>query len=221
MNEFISVLKSEFIQQSNPNIALKQKAYMRDQFDFFGIKTTERRVIQKPFLAKEFLPKKQEIHPIIKELWSQPQRDFQLFGQELLFKYCKNFEEQDIELLEYMVLNKSWWDTVDFIACKLMAAFFKIFPEKKREYVEKWLQSENIWLQRSALIFQLKYKEEIDTEILSLGINYLLGSKEFFINKAIGWILREYSRTNPIWVIEFVSKTALAPLSKKEALRLL
>jgi 3-methyladenine DNA glycosylase AlkD len=194
---------------------------MRDQFDYFGIKTIERRAIQKPFLVKNFLPDKREINTIIKELWSQPERDFQLFGQELLFKYCKQLEAQDIELLEYMVSHKSWWDTVDFIACKLMAAYFKKYPEKKQEYIEKWLLSGNIWLQRSALIFQLKYKEQIDTEILSQCITYLLGSKEFFINKAIGWVLREYSRTNPEWVIEFVAQTELAPLSKKEALRLL
>ena len=87
--------------------------------------------------------------------------------------------------------------------------------------MKKWLESGNIWLQRSALLFQLKYKEDIDTQILSSIINYLLGSKEFFINKAIGWILREYSRTNPSWVVGFVERTALNPLSKKEALRLL
>jgi len=87
--------------------------------------------------------------------------------------------------------------------------------------VKKWLLSNNIWLQRSALLFQLKYKENIDTVLLSATINSLLGSKEFFINKAIGWILREYSKTNAIWVMEFANKTALSSLSKKEALRLI
>lgn len=82
------------------------------------------------------------------------------------------------------------------------------------------MKSGNIWLQRCALLFQLKYKKETDTTLLSDTINILLGSKEFFINKAIGWILREYSRTNPEWVIAFTEKTALNSLSKREALRL-
>jgi 3-methyladenine DNA glycosylase AlkD len=83
------------------------------------------------------------------------------------------------------------------------------------------LNSNNIWLQRSALLFQLKYKENLDTVLLASTINSLLGSKEFFINKAIGWILREFSKTNPKWVLEFAGKTALSSLSRKEALRLI
>ena len=102
-----------------------------------------------------------------------------------------------------------------------MGEYFKTFPNQKEKYVTKWLKSDNMWLQRSALLFQLKYKNKIDTVLLSSAINSLLNSKEFFINKAIGWVLREYSRTNPNWVIEFVNNTELSNLSKKEALRLL
>lgn len=118
-----------------------------------------------------------------------------------------------------MVTHKSWWDTVDFIAAKLMGEYFTKFPEQRAIYVKKWIDSNNIWLQRCALLFQLKYKENLDTALLGAVINSLLGSKEFFINKAIGWILREYSKTNPNWVMEFANKTALGNLSKKEALR--
>jgi 3-methyladenine DNA glycosylase AlkD len=102
-----------------------------------------------------------------------------------------------------------------------MGEYFKKYPEQRIIYVRKWINSNNIWLQRCALLFQLKYKENLDTVLLGSVINSLLGSKEFFINKAIGWILREYSKTNPIWVIEFADKTALSNFSKKEALRLI
>ena len=201
--------------------ALEQKAYMRHQFQFYGLIATARREIQKPFFIKEYLPQKSEIEHIIKTLWEKPQREYQLFAQELAFKYVKQLELKDINLFEFMVTNKSWWDTVDFIANKLMGEYFKTFPNKKEKYVTKWLKSNNMWLQRSALLFQLKYKNKIDTVLLSSTINSLLNSKEFFINKAIGWVLREYSRTNPNWVIEFVNNTELSTLSKKEALRLL
>ena len=158
---------------------------------------------------------------IIRELWSKSERDFQQFGQDLTFKYAKRLEQEDLALFEFMISNKSWWDTVDFIAVKLVGQYFKTYPKEKIHYINKWLNSGNIWLQRTALIFQLKYKTEIDTAILTTAIHHLLGSKEFFINKAIGWILREYSRTNPDWVIDFVEKTTLSNLSKREALRLL
>jgi 3-methyladenine DNA glycosylase AlkD len=221
MTPFINTLEIELEKNANPKIALEQKAYMRNQFEYYGIKATERREIQKPFFIKEFLPKKDELNKIVKSLWGKPQRDCQYFSQELAFKYVNQLEKKDIELFEYMVTHKSWWDTVDFIAAKLMGEYFKMYPEQRDAYVKKWLLSNNIWLQRSALLFQLKYKENLDTVLLSSVINSLLGSKDFFINKAIGWILREFSKTNPTWVIEFTSKTALSSLSKKEALRLI
>jgi 3-methyladenine DNA glycosylase AlkD len=218
--EFIGALEIELDRKSNPKIALGQKAYMRNQFEFFGLKTNDRREIQKPFFIKQCLPKKSELGTIIKTLWEKPQRDFYHFSQELAYKYVNQLEKKDIKLYEYMVTHKSWWDTVDFIANKLMGAYFKAYPEQKFKYVEKWLKSNNIWLQRSALLFQLKYKEDLDSDLLSSTINALLGSKEFFINKAIGWVLREYSRTNPDWVVEFVNKTELSALSKREAIKL-
>ena len=221
MTTFLKTLETEFAKQANPKIALEQKAYMRNQFEFYGIKSTERREIQKPFFIKEFLPKKDELENIVKLLWEKPQRDYQYFSQELAFKYVKQLEKKDIELFEYMVTHKSWWDTVDFIAANLMGAYFKKYPEQINVTIKKWLNSNNIWLQRSALLFQLKYKENLDTDLLASSINSLLGSKEFFINKAIGWILREFSKTNPKWVLEFASKTALSSLSRKEALRLI
>jgi len=102
-----------------------------------------------------------------------------------------------------MIKQKSWWDTVGFIAVKLMGPYFSKFPKQIPVYVNKWLATENIWLQRAALLFQLKYKEGLDMELLSDTSNCFLGSKDLFVNKAIGWALREYSRTNPTWVVEF------------------
>lgn len=221
MHDYIDTLQVEFEQQQNLQIAAEQKAYMRHQFDFYGMKAATRRAIQKPFLVLKYLPHKNELRNLIEALWNKPQRDYQLFAQELVFRYSKRFEEADIAMLEYMVTHKSWWDTVDYIAYKLMGEYFKIFPELQAFYVNKWLNSDNIWLQRSALLFQLKYKEDLNIELLSKSINHLLGSKEFFINKAIGWVLREYSRTNPQWVLDFVSQHELSPLSQREALRLM
>ena len=221
MTEFIETLEQEFQRNGNPQIASEQKAYMRDQFEFFGIKTPDRRTIQKPFLVKEHLPPKNELPELVKTLWDKPQREFHLFAQELVFKYAKKFEKEDMHLLEFMVTHQSWWDSVDYIAVHLLGNYFKKFPEDRKRHVDKWLKSQHLWLQRCALRFQLKYKTEIDTELLTYAINSLLGSKEFFINKAIGWVLREYSKTNPEWVKDFVYQTNLHSLSRKEALRII
>lgn len=221
MSIFIDNLTAEFKRQKNAKVAVKQKAYMRGQFEYYGLKTEIRREVQKSFLVKEFLPEKRDLKEIVKALWQKPQREYHYFAQELAFKYVKQPEQKDIHLYEFMVSHNSWWDTVDFIATKLIGSYFKVYPEQRAPFVQKWVQSKNIWLQRSALIFQLKYKKDLNTELLSTTINALLGTNEFFINKAIGWVLREYTRTNPQWVIEFSDKTELSNLSRKEAFRLI
>ena len=221
MQAYLDTLQTEFQANANPTIAEKQKAYMRNQFEYFGMTAGERRAITKPFLVKAFLPEKAVLHELVRELWAKPERDFQQFGQDLAFKYVKRLELEDIALFEFMITHKSWWDTVDFIAVKLVGQYFKTFPLERDFYIQKWLNSGNIWLQRTALLFQLKYKTAIDTILLENTIQALLGSKEFFINKAIGWVLREYSRTDSEWVVDFVAKTELSNLSRREALRLL
>jgi 3-methyladenine DNA glycosylase AlkD len=147
-----------------------------------------------------------------------PQRECQYIAQEMAHRVIRKPAEADLQLFEYMVTEKSWWDTVDFIAANILGRYFKNHPDAILPAVEKWLASGNIWLQRSAILFQLKYKSELDTALLAATISPLIGSKEFFINKAIGWVLREYSKTNPQWVVNYCEQTDLNGLSKREAL---
>lgn len=221
MEKYLQSLISAFKSAGDDEIAVGQAAYMKHKFEFFGIKSPVRREIQKPFLQKSNLPEKQEAFKIIKQLWNEPQRELHYFAMELLYKYHKQFEKEDIQLLEYLITHHSWWDTVDFLAAKPVGAYMKKFPEERDKLIEKWLSSGNMWLQRTCLLFQLKYKDEMDIKKLMEIIERLNGSKEFFINKAIGWILREYSKTNPQWVIDYVKKTSLHSLSEREALKVI
>jgi len=221
MQDYLTTLTSAFSKNVDAINAKGQKAYMRNQFEFLGMTSPIRRMVQKPWLQKENLPNKKLLVDIVKNLWQKPEREYQFFAQELTYRFVKQFDKKDIELLEYMVTHKSWWDTVDYIAAKLMGEYFMRYPEQQEIYMKKWLSSNNIWLHRSAILFQLKYKDKVNTELLSLIIISLLGSEEFFINKAIGWMLREYSKTNPAWVLDFTNKHPLEKLSRKEALRLL
>ena len=221
MNTYIESLISEFESQANLQIAAEQKKYMKDKFEYYGLKSPLRKNLQKPFLLKEQIPLKEDLDELIKTFWQIPQREVQYFAQELLQKYTKQFEKEDCSLFEYMITTKSWWDTVDFIASNILGPYFILYPEQREFYVHKWISSNNMWLQRSALLFQLKYKDAVDVELLSYSINSLLGSKEFFINKAIGWSLRQYGKYNPEWVIEFANNTKLENLSRREALKLI
>lgn len=219
MDPFIASLQSEFIRHGNAEIARSQKAYMKHRFEFFGILTPLRRTLQKPFLEEAFLPPKPKLAPLVKQLWDLPQRDLHLFGQELTERYIRLPEKQDLTLYEHMLTHNSWWDTVDFISPKLVGSWFRNFPEKREIVIDRWLGTNNIWLHRCALLFQLYYRDHLDRNLLEHVIRSLQGSREFFINKAIGWILRQYSRTDADWVIQFTNRINLHPLSRREALR--
>lgn len=122
-------------------------------------------------------------------------------------------------MMEFCLTHKSWWDSVDHIASEWLGSYFKQFPEKIAAVTGKWNRSDNIWLQRSSIMFQKSYKKDTDTVLLASYILHCKDSDEFFIRKAIGWALREYSKTDPGWVKKFVQQQALSPLSKREALK--
>ncbi len=222
MSDFIKSLIKEFEASANSKVAEGQKAYMKNKFEFYGLSSNQRRDIQRVFLSKDLLPLRDEKDEIIKQLWKSEYRELHYFAQELAEKYAKKSSKEDIELIEFMISHQSWWDSVDFISVKLLGPYFKQYPEMIKPITKKWMASGNIWLQRACLLFQLKYKKDLDKELLSELIKSLLGSKEFFINKAIGWVLREYSRTDAEWVQNFVNQTPeLSNLSRREALRLM
>jgi 3-methyladenine DNA glycosylase AlkD len=121
--------------------------------------------------------------------------------------------------MEYMVVNNSWWDTVDITAKKIIGSYLKIYPEYKIEYVDNWIKSDNIWLQRTAILFQLGYKEETDQKLLFKIIERLKDIDEFFIQKAIGWALRAYSYKKPEVVKAYIKNNELSNLSTREGLK--
>ena len=219
MNPYTHQVITLFKQHANDENAINQKAYMRNQFEFFGISSPIRKELQRPFMQKENLPPKEELTKIVKTLWNEPQRELQYFAMELADKYTGQLEQYDLKLFEWMITHKSWWDTVDDVAPRLIGDYFLKFPKQRDTFIKKWLDSNNIWLKRSSLLFQLRYKDKLDTEFLDFVIQSINGSSEFFINKAIGWILRQYSKSNPQWVIDYVKRTNLHPLSRREALK--
>ncbi len=216
---YINNLTEKFTPQANPEKAVQMSRYMKNLFDYYGIQATLRRELSRSFIKEEGIPVKSELFETLKKLWALPKREYQYFGMELAAKFKRKPEVSDIKMFEWIILHKSWWDTVDFIAANLVGNYFQIYGQQSQKIMEDWLDSGNIWLQRTSLIFQLKYKASTNTALLSRQIDALRHSKEFFIKKAIGWALREYAKTNPDWVRQFVSQTELSTLSKREALK--
>lgn len=219
MNEYVLALKELFEAHANPEQAGPMAAYMRDQFPYLGIKTPQSTELQKRFYAKHGLPPLTELDEILRDLWSLPQREFQYVGVGLLGRFEKTLPAEFIDTMEYLLVTKSWWDTVDSIAGGALGVHFKRYPETQDATLARWRTSDNFWLRRACILFQRGYKQETNFDLLKDIIRENLGSKEFFINKAIGWALREYTRIDPQGVRDFVAQTPLHPLSAREALK--
>ena len=218
VNEYILPLEELFSLNRNKEKSIAMSKYMRNKFEFLGIQAPLRKELTREFVNNSGKIPREILKGVVNLLWDNPFREYQYAAMDMINRLVKKPEEDIVDLYESMVVNKSWWDTVDYIAAILMGNYFKTYPQNIITKTNKWMNSGNIWLQRCCLLFQLKYKANTDTQLLEKFISELSVSKEFFIQKAIGWILREYSKTNPSYVVNFVDKTKLANLSKREAL---
>ena len=222
----------EFRQYKNEENAEKQAAYLRHQFEFIGLKTPERRLLAKDFL-KEKKADKQIDWELVFEFWNLPEREFQYLALDYLHQMKKWLIFDDMEKIKKLTVSKSWWDTVDALdelvghllltGRKQATENDSTAYEQVKTLVKEWAQAENFWLRRIAIDCQLSFKNQTDLELLSYNIEKnLLGSSfadEFFITKAIGWALRDLTKTNSAWVIKFIEEheNKMAKLSIREA----
>ncbi len=204
-----------FYNNKNPDQAEPMAKYMKNLFPFLGLKKLERTA-----LSKEFLKKKKKENNIdwdfIFRCYTMAEREFQYLAIDYMSGVRDLFTADHMENIEKLLTRKSWWDSVDALNNVIGYIAMK-YPEVKDSIIVKWLEADNIWLNRISILFQLRYKEDTDTEFLSRAILHNSKTDEFFINKAIGWALREYSKTNKEWVKDFIEINDLSKLSVREA----
>ena len=209
-------LYEEMIQHKNEEQARQMSKYMLNKFEYIGIKTPERRKIFKNFF-KEYKNEEKIDWEFVNKCWENEYREFQYVAAD----YLKNMKDKltidDIPKFKQLILEKSWWDTIDNLDMTIGALALK--DSNVNKILLEWSLDENIWLRRIAIDHQLLRKEKTNTELLEKILKNNLGQAEFFINKAIGWALRDYSKTNPEWVKNFIEKNKekMAKLSIKEA----
>lgn len=203
-----------FYNNRNEENAVPMAKYMKNQFPFLGLKKPDRTALSKGFLNEK--KKDKEIDwDFIFRCYELPEREFQYLAIDYMSKVANLFQPDDMKKIEKLITKKSWWDTVDAIS-PIVGHIAMKYPEIKETILTKWMESDNIWLKRVSILFQLKYKDKTDTEFLEKAILKNANTNEFFINKAIGWALREYSKTNKEWVRSFIENNKLSKLSVRE-----
>jgi 3-methyladenine DNA glycosylase AlkD len=213
-------LIKSFYDHRNQEQAKKMSAYMKDNFAYLGIQKPLRGELQKEFFKKA--KNNQKVNwDLIYMLWNLPEREFQYLAVDYLLALKDSLQKSDLDRVKRLIINKSWWDSVDPLATNITGILCAKYPELVQSDILSWAESDNIWLVRVGVLFQLKYKENTDIELLALIIRKNSNSKEFFITKAIGWALREYSKTNKEWVKSFLGCNILQPLSVREASKFL
>lgn len=212
MIEKLTLLYEEHRNEEN---AGPMKKYMKDHFPFLGIKSPLRKELEKQFFKETGILKEPFDKEFVTGLWEKNEREYHYTAITYMGKFIKKLPKDVIHFLEMLITTKSWWDSVDSIA-PLVGELARKYPEIIEETINGWSVDDNFWLRRSAILFQLKYKQHTNEALLFEYIVKNADSKEFFIQKAIGWALREYSKTNPVSVKEFIEGNKLAPLSIRE-----
>lgn len=214
-------ITSAFEGARDTTAAPAMKAYMRDQFDFCGISAPQRETLTRNAVAESPKPTEQDLIAIARSLWRKREREYQYAGAWYLRRNVKALTPASIEDLRFLITTKSWWDTVDELAQNVVGPVVLANRSALQPQMDDWVADPNMWVARTAILHQNRFKADTDTDRLFGYCLSRAADTEFFIRKAIGWALREYSKTDARAVRLFVKRhdTELSGLSKTEALK--
>lgn len=225
MQQFVNEVQRCLQANTNSEHASAMRAYMRDQFDFLGIKTPLRRQllaqVVKPMGKSKF--RATEVLQLADLLWELPQREYQYFAIDLLAQHKKVLGLQDVSALIQLAQKKAWWDSVDGLAAVIGDVVFlsRADSHDAQANMDQAILHSSMWVRRIAVTHQLGWRLQTDTTRLFSYALQLAAEEDFFIRKAIGWALRDYARWQPAQVRDFVlaHQMQLSPLSVREALK--
>lgn len=200
--------------------ARQMKAYMKGKFEFYGLTAGDRRTTTKDLIKESRKLSVDHRFQLAEALWQEHYRECHYTAMDILSTIETKIDESYLSRVENLIMTNSWWDTVDWLASHLVGSIYRKTSSEREVYLNKWLSSEDIWLNRSCLIYQLFYREDTNFERLKDYIYALEHKKEFFIQKAIGWALRQYSKSNAYAVEEFVNdQPIMSNLARREAMK--
>lgn len=213
-------LAERYAEAADPARAADMRAYMKDVAPFFGLTSPVRRELHRAVLAGTPRPDETDCAAIALRCWELPEREYQYFAVDYLRRNVRRCSSGFLPVARHLVTTRPWWDTVDALAAHVVGGLVAADPALKAE-MDAWIEDEDLWAARTALLHQLRYRDATDTDRLFAYCKRQARHPDFFIRKAIGWCLREYAKTDPDAVRDFVGRhrDVLAPLSVREALK--
>lgn len=218
-----SILSTQFETVSNSEKADEMKRYMKNKFQFLGIQAVERRTIQKPWIEGMNTYYAHDMRwDLVHDLWQLEEREYQYTAIDWILSWKESsLNPSYFEQIEKLITTKSWWDTVDLLASNGVGKYKELFPSQGDAFIEKCRNSSDTWLNRTALLHQLKYKDKVDLQLLHSLCNQFKTNNDFFIQKAIGWSLREASKTFPNEILLIIEDLHLIGLAYRESMKYL
>ncbi|MER7005548.1 DNA alkylation repair protein [Dactylosporangium sp. NPDC000555] len=213
-------LRSAFGAAADPRRAAAMKAYMRDRFEFLGIPSTPRRELTRQVLRELPRPSERDLTEVALACWALPEREYQYFACDHLRRHAALLTPASMPVVSALVTTKSWWDTVDILAAHVVGPMVAAHPSLVSTMDSWTAPGTDLWLVRTAILHQLRYRDRTDFPRLADYCARWAGERDFFIRKGIGWALREHAKTDPGAVRDFVAAHPdLSPLSVREALK--
>jgi 3-methyladenine DNA glycosylase AlkD len=225
--ELVEHIRTLLPEHANPDRARQQQAYMKSTMPHYGLQASDLKAVLKRPLSSHRLRDRESWEHAIRSLWDEATHRELWYAAIALARHrrYREWREQveSLSLWEHMIRTGAWWDVCDEISIHLVGAVLSADRVAVTPIMRQWAEDDHLWIRRASILSQLRFKTATDTDLLTACIVPSLSGRDFFSRKAIGWALREYSKTDPVWVQAFVEQHGedMAPLSKREALRLL
>ncbi|MDO1605732.1 DNA alkylation repair protein [Lactobacillus sp. YT155] len=200
----------------NPEKQDKMAQYMRNQFSFNGVDGVQRKQIVRSIWQDAKTWSAEELLTEIENYYAQSAREYQYVAIDLAVLAKKKWSQKDLQVFLKLAQEKTWWDSIDAWR-KVFTEYVKLHPDEFDEVAAVFVNHENFWVRRIGIDLQLGFKEKTNLDYLTMMIDEDIDTDEFFIQKAIGWSLREYAKTDQEWVAKFVETHKTTPFATKEA----
>lgn len=215
----VAYVQSALAEQANPEKAKGMQAYMKTDMPYYGVQKPARTEILR-HIKKEFAPANHdEYQELVTALWVLPHREEKYLAQGVASAFRQFIVPDSLPLYERFIDDGAWWDFVDETATHMIRELVLNHPNQTWPVVDTWIEHDNMWRRRAAIICQVGAKDRTDVDRLFAFCAARAPETEFFIRKAIGWALREYAKTDPEAVATFANlhEGELSGLSYREA----